>query len=190
MWSMDAGWHWYTNMGSPTATNKPLREEMLTDREALPVQEIGDMWEISVPPSQFCCESKTTLNKPKILKIFEGYQKVDFSRILRLPWLPSAFPPSLPAGGGLPPSLLTLSAMPDTSSPLPLPASHASQLPHPCLPPGCQCLPQPSLYSLCHVVTLLFSVIYKTHTAHEFVFLIPVRGFGIQFVWKSDCNIM
>lgn len=119
MWSMDAGWHWYTNMGSPTATNKPLREEMLTAGEALPVQEIGDMWEISVPPSQFCCESKTTLNKPKILKIFEGYQKVDFSRILRLPWLPSAFPPSLPAGGGLPPSLLTLSAMPDTSSPPP-----------------------------------------------------------------------
>jgi len=30
-------------MGSPTATNKPLREEMLTAGEALPVQEIGDM---------------------------------------------------------------------------------------------------------------------------------------------------
>lgn len=58
------------------------------------------------------------------------------------------------------------------------PASTPSWPPHPCLPCGDQCLPQAPRHLLCHVFTLLFSVIYKTHTAHEFVFLIPVRSLG------------
>lgn len=69
-------------------------------------------------------------------------------------------------------------------------ASHATPAPSSMHPSGYPCPSQASLYLLCHVFTLLFSVIYKTHAAHEFVFLIPVRSFRIQFVWKSEYNIM
>lgn len=64
-----------------------------------------------------------------------------------------------------------------------------SLLPHPCIPLGASwCPSQAPLFLLSHVFTLLFCVIYKTHTAHEFVFLILVRSFGIQFVRKSGCH--